>query len=247
MLYTAFPPWLSFLLSLVFITKLGWFSGLNQRRAFQNVTPPDSATPLVLWRMVGLLIAAVLVVMIMNRLVRSIRRRGLPVWISLGIIAAGWITGWTMYDMVAAALDILWRMTLPILAYFLLSFGEIFIIMRTNMIDTLHEDYIRTAVAKGLSSRDVRDLHAGRNALLPVLSRLVISLPYLMTGMVMIEESFSWSGIGTTLFYAVGLQNVTLGIGTILVIGLFSLTARLVLDVLVALLDPRVRLASAAV
>jgi peptide/nickel transport system permease protein len=244
MLYTAFPPWLTFLISLIFITKLGWFTGLNERRPFREVTPPHSATPQVVWRMVGLLLAAVLVVVIMNVLVRSVRRRGLPVAISLGLVVVGWIAGWTVYDMVAPALDVMWRMALPILAYFALSFGEIFIIMRTNMIDTLHEEYIQTATAKGLPPRDVRDLHAGRNALLPVLSRLVISLPYLMTGMVMIEESFSWAGIGTTLFYAVGLQNITLGVGTLIVIGVFSLTARLVLDMLTAFLDPRVRRAS---
>lgn len=245
MLYTAFPPWLTFLLSLLLITKLGWFTGLNERRAFMQ-TPAQTGAPDLLWTMVWLLLASTLIVVIMNVLIRSVSRRGLPGWLSLFLITAGWITGWQLSGIMEPALLMLWRMALPILAYFLLSFGEIFIIMRTNMVDTLHEEYIQTARAKGLPPRDVRDLHAGRSALLPVLSRLVISLPYLMTGMVMIEESLAWTGIGTTLFYAVGLQNVTLGIGTLIIIGLFSLVARLILDVLVALLDPRIRHASAA-
>ena len=60
----------------------------------------------------------------------------------------------------------------------------------------------------------IRDGHAARNALLPVASRMVISIPFLMSGLVMIEIVLKWPGIGTNLFYAVGMQNMTLGVGS---------------------------------
>ncbi len=113
--------------------------------------------------------------------------------------------------------------------------------MRTSMIDTLHEEYIQTARAKGLPENIIRDRHAARNALLPVMSRLVISLPFLLSGMVMIEQILKWDGIGSTLFYAVGMQNIPLVVGTFLVIGVLSLLARMVLDIIQAALDPRIR------
>ena len=113
------------------------------------------------------------------------------------------------------------------------------LIMRTSMMDTVHEDFVYTARAKGLPEKDVRDKHAARNALMPVVSRLVISIPFLLSGMVMIEQALRWEGTGNTLLYAVGMQNIPLFSGMILVIGLISLAARMVLEIALALIDPR--------
>jgi peptide/nickel transport system permease protein len=137
--------------------------------------------------------------------------------------------------------EIIRLVALPTITYVLLSFGEVMLIMRTSMVDTLHEDYVYTARAKGLSDRDIRDRHAARNALLPVTSRLIISLPFLLSGMVMIERVMNIQGIGTTLFYAVGMQDIPLALGALIVIGLVVLASRITLEVLQAALDPRVR------
>ena len=115
------------------------------------------------------------------------------------------------------------------------------LIMRTSMTETLHEDYILTARAKGLADRIIRDRHAARNALLPVLSRLVISIPILLTGMVMLEQVMSIQGIGTALFYAIGLQDMNMALGMTIIIGVISLISRLVLDVFQVMMDPRLR------
>jgi peptide/nickel transport system permease protein len=130
---------------------------------------------------------------------------------------------------------------LPTFIFTLLSYGEIMLIMRTSMTETLHEDYILTARAKGLADRIIRDRHAARNALLPVMSRLVISIPILLTGMVMLEQVMSIQGIGTALFYAIGLQDMNMALGMTIIIGVISLISRLVLDVFQVMMDPRLR------
>ncbi len=242
MLYTSFPPWLAFLLMFIITIKLGipLGQGLRTRYDFSLV---NTLSGDLLWHMIGWLVVVVATLLIANWIVTRLRHRGIRPWLfvllAAGLWAATWrIIGWD--DAIEAAK----LAFVPLLTFTALSFGEIMLIMRTNMTDTLHEEYIQTARAKGLKPRDIRDRHAARNALLPVISRLVISLPYLLTGMVMLEQIFNWEGVGTVLFYAIGMQNVPLGIGAMLLIGVFSLSARLLLDVLVAVLDPRIRYAS---
>jgi len=179
--------------------------------------------------------------------VHRLRRRWrLSTIVQLALILLLWVGAWLVYDIVPYATETMRAAALPILIYSLLSFGEIMLIVRTTMADTVDEQFIQTALAKGLKSSQVRDRHAARAAILPVISRLVISLPYLFTGMVMIEQTVGWSGMGTTLLYALGVQNVPLMTGMILAIGIFSLLTRLGLDLIQVSLDPRLRVASAA-
>ena len=115
------------------------------------------------------------------------------------------------------------------------------IIMQSSMTDVLNEEYVKTAKAKGLPASKVRERHAARNALLPVLSRLVISLPLLLTGIVIIESSVGWPGMGTSMWNALYWQNMPIVMNTLLIVGAIALIARLFLDVLLAYLDPRIR------
>jgi peptide/nickel transport system permease protein len=109
------------------------------------------------------------------------------------------------------------------------------------MADTLEEEYITVARAKGLPERIVRNKHAVRNAILPVVSRLVITLPYLMTGVVIIEDVFGWPGVGSVLFDSLYQQDMPIAMAIMLFVGLFSLISRLLLDILLAYFDPRIR------
>jgi peptide/nickel transport system permease protein len=109
------------------------------------------------------------------------------------------------------------------------------------MEDTLAEEYITVARAKGLPERIVRDKHAVRNAILPVVSRLVMTLPYLMTGVVIIEDVFGWPGVGSALSGSLYQQDMPIAMAILLLVGVFSLMARLVLDILLAYFDPRIR------
>ena len=236
-LYTCFPPWLAFLVR----AFVSWVNDdpliFGVRQSFR--TPGSQDAAIMAQMLTGLAVAALFCVLI-NALFRRSRLRTLPSWVLFVLMTVFWVLSWFVYGFPQDAWRILKDIALPVAAFTMLSFGEIMLIMRTSMVDTLHEDYITTAHAKGLRNRVVRDRHAARTALLPVTSRLVISLPFVFSGMVMIEKTLNVQGIGTTLFYAVGMQNVPLALGTLIIIGLIAVGSRLLLEVMLAALDPRV-------
>jgi peptide/nickel transport system permease protein len=242
-LYTSFPPWLAFMLVYLFVLKLRWLPANATRGIFRQ--PEVSHPEVIVQLLVTLLLAAALTLGVAALVQRSRRRRRLATPLQLALLLALWVGGWVAVGMLAEAVEVLRAAALPILIYSLLSFGEIMLIVRATMADSVNEQFIQTALAKGLKTSRVRDHHAARAAILPVISRLVISLPFLFTGMVMIEQTVGWSGMGTTLLYALGVQNVPLMTGMFVAIGLVSLLARLGLDLLQLALDPRLRVPSA--
>ncbi|NIR63178.1 MAG: ABC transporter permease subunit, partial [candidate division Zixibacteria bacterium] len=98
-----------------------------------------------------------------------------------------------------AVQKVLLASSLPVVTYVLMSYSEIMMIMRTSMEDILNDDFINVARAKGIPDRLIRDKHALRNAILPVLSRLVVTIPYMLTGIVILEYTFDWPGMGRSL------------------------------------------------
>ncbi len=115
------------------------------------------------------------------------------------------------------------------------------LLTRNSMLETIREDYIMVARAKGLPEKVVRDRHAARNALLPVVTSFVFSLAFAIDGGVIIEGIFSWPGMGQTLLSAVLSEDMPLAIGAFVFVGIFALVAHLVADVLYVFLDPRIR------
>ena len=158
------------------------------------------------------------------------------------LLAGLWAaSGWQLLGIHDLAFDIMSIAYIPMVTYILLTFGEFMLIMQASMRDVKNSEYVQIARAKGLPESTVRDQHAARNALLPVLSRLVISLPYLITGVVIIESSVGWPGLGTNLWNALYWQNMPVVMNTLLIVGIISLGARLIIDVIAAYLDPRIR------
>lgn len=258
-LYTSFPAWLAFL-ALYFLGRR-----LDQVRSLLVLDPTgklwrEAALPpaAIIWRMLLGMLLVGLLLFLLSLAVRRWLRRPLPVWLVIPLFLVLWIASWYLQRIAPYAIDVLYHYTLPILTYVLLSFGETMLIMRTNMLDTLNDEYITTARAKGVPERLVRDKHAARNALLPVLSRFVISLPYLLTGLVIIEHAFSFTGgvsgvrgiqsgainfqgMGWAFYMALYLQDLPIVLGALFVVGVLAVVARLVLDLLHAYLDPRIR------
>jgi peptide/nickel transport system permease protein len=113
---------------------------------------------------------------------------------------------------------------------------------RGSLIDTLGEDYIRTARAKGLTERRIIFKHAVRAALTPVVSQLGIDVGTLLGGVVVTETVFSLGGIGQDSVQAVVQGNLPVIIGFVLIAALFVVVANLIVDMAYALLDPRVRI-----
>jgi peptide/nickel transport system permease protein len=246
-LYTTFPPWLTFLVTYFLASRISLFRPVFGARSMTDEltheiwatsdVPPER----VMLYMVGTFVAMLIIVFVVNRVLEKTLRWRLPGFLQVILFAAGMLGMWFAFGFDARAFDILSISGLPILTYVLLSFGDTMLIMRTSMTDTLKEEYVNTARAKGLPDHVIRDRHAARNALLPVFSRLVISLPYLLTGLVIIEDVLGWPGISGALFNSLYQQDMPVVMGALLIVGVLSAVARLALDVLYAVLDPRVR------
>jgi peptide/nickel transport system permease protein len=132
----------------------------------------------------------------------------------------------------------------PALAMFgvaLLTFGSVMLLMRTSMDIQRTEAYVTTGRAKGLPDRVVRDHHAARNAIPPVLAGSFLAFPTVMAGMMIIEFEFQLQGLSSVLFDAVETQDIPLITGILVALGLIGVGLRLVTDVVVATLDPRRR------
>ncbi len=112
--------------------------------------------------------------------------------------------------------------------------------LRSSMLDVIHQDYLRTARAKGVPERTVIFKHALRNALIPLITLLALDLPYIFGGAVFIEMIFSWPGMGL-LYYQAALQRDYPVLMAVLVIGaLFIILSNLLADIVYAYLDPRI-------
>ena len=109
------------------------------------------------------------------------------------------------------------------------------------MLVTLKEDYIMTARAKGLSEKLIRNKHAAPNAALPVVTSVGMSLAFSINGGALTETVFTWPGIGRELVFAVSQNDYPLAQASFLLIAAVVLISNLVVDVLYAYLDPRIR------
>jgi peptide/nickel transport system permease protein len=139
------------------------------------------------------------------------------------------------------ALDVGHHLILPLGTLFLFHFGSYLLIMRSSMLDTLKEDYILTARAKGLTEKVIRNRHAAPNAALPVVTTVGLSLAFSINGGALTETVFTWPGIGRELVFSVSQNDYPLAQATFLLITLVVLISNLVVDVLYAYLDPRIR------
>ncbi len=114
--------------------------------------------------------------------------------------------------------------------------------MRSSMIEALRQDYITTARAKGLPERVVIYKHALRNALLPVITILGLSIPGLVGGSVIFESIFSIPGVGQLMWQAVMARDYPVIMGNLVIVSVLTLLGNLVADICYALADPRIRL-----
>ena len=136
--------------------------------------------------------------------------------------------------------DVLYHMTLPASTLALVLYGEYTLIVRSAMLETLGEDYILTARAKGLKPRAIVRKHALRNALLPITTLIAISLGYIVAGSILVETVFSWPGIGRAVYQAVLQRDYPMLQGAFLVLVLSVVFFNLVADLLYFKLDPRI-------
>ncbi len=238
---TSFPPWVAFLLVQIFALRLGWFPAENVLGTGRWVGATVSADTVILWLLGtgGLMMGAFYLLGRVTRWHRHrtcLRRVGAIALIG-GAVLAWYLSGWGLL-----ALDLLWHLALPLTTVVLLSFGEPMLLMRLAMLQVANEDYVRAARAKGLPPQVVRDRHMARLALVPVLARFLIQLPFVMLGSMVVELAFFWKGIGRELLTAIDAHDVPVVMGIFSVVGTLMLLAHVLLDILHAWLDPRVRM-----
>jgi peptide/nickel transport system permease protein len=139
--------------------------------------------------------------------------------------------------------NVLSHAVLPAAAILITSIGAWILTMRNNMITTLAEDYIRMARAKGLSGKRIMFDYAARNAILPNLSGLAMSLGFVISGAVLVEYVFDYQGVGYLLVQALDSEDYPLMQALFLLITIAVLLAILVADMVTAIFDPRTRAA----
>jgi peptide/nickel transport system permease protein len=133
------------------------------------------------------------------------------------------------------------HMVLPVIALGIGGAAGIARYMRGSMLEVIHQDYIRTARAKGLSERTVIFKHGLRNALIPIVTLLGLYLPYLLSGSVLIETIFAWPGMGRLIVEAIFQRDYPLVMATSFIAAGLVVLGTLLADVLYAVVDPRIR------
>ncbi|MDR3036844.1 MAG: ABC transporter permease [Coriobacteriales bacterium] len=114
-------------------------------------------------------------------------------------------------------------------------------IMRSQLLEVMNQDYIRTAFAKGLSRRAVIFKHALKNAMIPVVTFIGIDFGVMMSGAILTESVFSWPGIGREIFIAISQRDWPIVMGGVILIVVVVMLINLIIDISYALFDPRIR------
>jgi peptide/nickel transport system permease protein len=138
-------------------------------------------------------------------------------------------------------LDVGWHMVLPLAVVTLFKAAYDFLIVRSSIVSIYGEDYILMAQAKGLTSMAVLFKHALRNALAPLLTVTAIQFGMIFSGTLLIEVVFSWPGMGTLIYDAIGARDYPLLQAAFLIVAVCVLIANLAADILYPKLDPRTR------
>ena len=149
----------------------------------------------------------------------------------MGVSEMGWFT--TFGDRIA-------HLILPAFVLGVASAAGMARYMRGSMLDVLREDYIRTARAKGLSERSVFLKHAFRNAAIPIVTIIGLSLPFLLGGAVIIEKIFSWPGMGALMVDSIFARDYPVVLAVNFVVTVMVILGNLAADIGYALLDPRI-------
>jgi peptide/nickel transport system permease protein len=138
-------------------------------------------------------------------------------------------------------IDVLHHIALPLFSVVFIGWVGSMLIMRPTMNNVVDEDYVFLAQAKGLSERTVMIKHAARNALIPVTTGAIIALAFLIDGSIIIENVFSWPGMGQVIVTAVLNNDYPVTQGAFFLLGVLVVVMRLLTDVVYTYLDPRIK------
>jgi peptide/nickel transport system permease protein len=204
---------------------IGIYSALHQYTAADNII---TATTFVLYSMPVFFFA----LLAMYIFAVNFKKWGLPYLPTVGMFEPG--AGQTTAQLA-------WHMILPVAT---LSFGFIAgysRYIRSTMLETLGQDYVRTAKAKGLPHREVIYIHALKNAALPIVTLVALDLPFLLGGAIVTERIFGWPGMGRLFLDDVSRSDTAVVMGILMMIAVAVIIFQIIADVTYAWLDPRIR------
>jgi peptide/nickel transport system permease protein len=243
-LQTVFYPWFAIVMLWVFGFYIGWFpigrfidvglwqgSGFDATAVFEEMTFTAFIAVIVYF---GLRYA-------IKRVAANLVTQQWLQRIAAVVVLAGLVAYWYFNPAAEYVWDIVWHTILPVVTLGLVTFGAVMLITRTSMLETLGEDYIMTARAKGLPQRVIRDRHAARNALLPVITSFILAMSTVIGGAIVTETIFSWPGMGLLFLNGLLVNDIPLVAGALAMTGVLTLFAHLIVDILYTLLDPRIR------
>lgn len=133
------------------------------------------------------------------------------------------------------------HMILPVIVLSVAYLASMTRYMRSTTIDVYEQNYIRTAVAKGLNSREVYTFHGIRNSLIPIVTVIGTDIPKLVGGAIVTEQVFSWPGLGSLTMNAITQRNYPVILAITMLSAVVVLIANLVVDILYAVIDPRIK------
>lgn len=215
----------SLLVALAFSIPVGVYAALKRNSIFDHIATVGAVAGVAVpnfW--LGLMMILLFSVLF--------REWGLPALPSGGTHTLG--TGGDIFD----------RLRHLIMPTIVLAFAQTAVwtrYIRSQMIEILRQDYMRSAEAKGLKDHIVTFRHGLRNALLPLVTLLALDIPNLFSGAVIVESIFSWAGIGRLIVDATFQRDYTVIMGTVVIISFLTIIANLLADVAYAVLDPRIR------
>ncbi len=215
-------------LSLVLSYLLGLAIGAVQASAGPRLDGALSVTTVTLFALPGYWLGLALII------VFTYWGRALPAFGAAGLDADA-LTGWSR------AGDRLRHLALPLATLTLIGIGGTARYVRGAMRDVLSQPFVRAARAKGLSTFQVTRRHVARNAIIPVVTLLGLSLPALFSGTVFVETVFAWPGVGRRLVEAVQARDYPVVMGATVVSAVLVVTGSFLADIATAWIDPRVR------
>ena len=247
--YTVFYPWFALMMLWFFGYKLDWLpigKFLYPEKWYDS--PYDSDVifvSMIKFTAVVSVIQILVYIFTMNIESLNIRRNSRFAGFILLTIASYiyWNTG-ELANQKFYAMDIAYHMILPIFTVTVVAFAGTALLTRTTMMEVMKDDFILTARAKGLSQRRIRDRHAARNALLPVVTSFIFTIVTIIDGSVLTETIFSWPGMGQLILQSVLEEDIPVAMASFSFIGVFALIAHFIADISYAYLDPRIRIQS---
>lgn len=163
--------------------------------------------------------------------------------VALFSVKLGWLPSGNMYTLGAerSSGDVFLHLLLPMIVLVVANTGSIIRYIRASMLEILSQDYLKAARARGLGRRRVLYKHAFRNALVPVITVVGMMIPTLFGGAVIVEQVFSWPGLGLLTMQAISNRDFPIIMAVCLISALVVLVTNLLTDILYAVADPTIR------